>query len=866
MSRPSFLDQEAPPGYIAGVGRGATGFSTRGQKQGDISRVPKRYLEKEQNTGSHESDDEDVFAALDERINNKRKRKGNDRNSKAHIKIEDLKPKINSISEEQWLNLPEAVDITRANRRARMEEQLNRRTYAAPDSLIKSKGVDLSKLTEERERILARQLDTDFFDDTKNEDITSKYLSELENDKSQLNIEDNEEVQKRRLILQSYRRTEPKDATSWISSARLEEHCGNYSAARSLIQQGCIECPRDEEIWLENIRMNESDIVTRKVLTANALRFIPKSTNLWLRAIEFESERSNKYRVVRRALKEIPYSLEFWKLAVKFERDRSEVIRILKKALEFLPDSEDFWIALFDLTPYSDVKTLLLEFMKSQPSDKNLFLFRAMLEEKNRNTISLSEIKEILRPAFSEINMEIRDVLQWVERAGSLATSGNFELSSFILTDMILGSLNSKVLDTVNTEIMSKSQSSLIRIALTKNLLRFQPEKLKLWTELRSECMASGHSTIFFEIFDELLFEDTDKKTLITKHPNLSILYAKELWKHYKSPKKVLDLLDKILLNLPHFLEGWFAKLKIVMQLHDISSAESIFKNLLGFVNDSTLTLREEERIAYKYIDFLRYCDNNKAAINLVRNQFLPKYSSCYKIHLQLAQMNEYLNLYDDTIRVYEHAIEVVPKSPTLWIEYSKFMEIRMKNLMKARSILDIGMLQLPDNPKLLSARIELEMRQDNIDQADLLISQGIQKFRKDEWMWVLCMRRAKEKKSVYKKTLFQDALKSTDNSSLVLFEIGKSFFRENQFIIALKWIDRALSKNKKYGDLWLYKAFCLESLKKDIQVCKDAVLEEEPKYGEEWVRISKDIKSIYLTASEVFDILLSKNQNGTYN
>lgn len=32
MERPSFLDQEPPAGYVPGIGRGATGFSTKKSK------------------------------------------------------------------------------------------------------------------------------------------------------------------------------------------------------------------------------------------------------------------------------------------------------------------------------------------------------------------------------------------------------------------------------------------------------------------------------------------------------------------------------------------------------------------------------------------------------------------------------------------------------------------------------------------------------------------------------------------------------------------------------------------------------------------------------------------------------------------
>lgn len=854
------MDLEPPPGYIAGVGRGATGFSTRGQKHDNAAartRVPKRYLNEEADA---EGEDEDVFAAIDERLNNRRKKKKEkEKENIAASKFQDLKQNLNKISEEQWLNLPEAADTTRKNRRQRLEEQLHRRTFAAPDTLIKNKGVDLSKLTEERERILARQIDTDFFDVNDNADTTSKYLNEIDNERPLLHIEDYEDVQKRRLILQSYRRTEPKDPASWISSARLEENCGNYSLARSLIQQGCLECPRDEEIWLENIRLNETDIIQRRMLVANAIHFLPKSSALWLKAIEFEGERSNKYRVVRKALKEIPYCLQLWKLAVKFEQDKSEVVRILKKALEFLPDCQDFWVALIDLAPYSEVKVLLDNMVRENASEKTSYIFIAQLEEKNRTTITLAELKNILKPGFAKSNMTNDEVLKWIDKADSLASIIGDGLTVYAMSDILLESRGNKVLDILSSKVLDAVNSPLVKIAMYKSLLKFGEGKLKLWTELKNLCVSLGKMSLFFDIFEELLYSYSSHSSLLERQPHLSLLYAKELWKHFKSPEKVLEVLNKTLLAQPFFIEGWFAKLKIVVQMGNNNEAEQIFERLLQYVQASNLKSLENERVTYKYINFLRYTGRDGEALKLLEFQYLEKYPTCYKLHLQVAQIHESLQHYDKVVQDFERATALLPRCSILWTEYSKFVELRENNVMRARSILDLGLSKSPESTSIRKARIELEIRQNNFTQVDLLISQGIQQFRKNEWFWALAMRAAKGKKSVHKKTLFQDALKATDNSYLILYEIGRSFYFDNQYAVALKWFERSLSKYTKFGDVWLYKALCLHRMKKDIKICLDSVLEEEPRYGEEWIKMSKQISNIYKPPLEIFQMLLKE-------
>ena len=49
MEKPSFLEQEPPAGYVPGIGRGATGFSTKEKRKvfndDGGRRIPKRYRE-----------------------------------------------------------------------------------------------------------------------------------------------------------------------------------------------------------------------------------------------------------------------------------------------------------------------------------------------------------------------------------------------------------------------------------------------------------------------------------------------------------------------------------------------------------------------------------------------------------------------------------------------------------------------------------------------------------------------------------------------------------------------------------------------------------------------------------------------------
>ncbi len=63
------------------------------------------------------------------------------------------------------------------------------------------------------------------------------------------------DIKKARLLLKSVRETNPKHPPAWIASATLEEVTGKLQTARNLIMQGCEECPKSEDLWLEAVRI-----------------------------------------------------------------------------------------------------------------------------------------------------------------------------------------------------------------------------------------------------------------------------------------------------------------------------------------------------------------------------------------------------------------------------------------------------------------------------------------------------------------------------------------------------------------------------------------------------------------------------------
>lgn len=65
-------------------------------------------------------------------------------------------------------------------------------------------------------------------------------------------------MKKARLLLKSVINTNPKHAPGWIAAARLEEVTGRIQTARNTIMKGCEVCPKNEDVWLEAVRLQVS--------------------------------------------------------------------------------------------------------------------------------------------------------------------------------------------------------------------------------------------------------------------------------------------------------------------------------------------------------------------------------------------------------------------------------------------------------------------------------------------------------------------------------------------------------------------------------------------------------------------------------
>lgn len=846
MDRKAFLDQEAPPGYIAGVGRGATGFTT-GADTGSLRFEPDNDehdsderetedVEEENDDGllstavqNRESKDEEeadkIYNQLELRLQLRHKRKmevattdGEDEITK---QFADLKRELAGVSNSEWAHLPEASDFTRRNKRARLLEQLQRRFYALPDTVIanagsidnqhvKSGATDFESISQARDKILSSQLD-ELLPQAAG-DTDTKALAEDVDDK--VNDTALADIEKGRLIFASLRKAEPYKSSSWIASARLEEKANNYIAAKKFIIEGCRKASRSEDVWLENIRIHmkttEGTRICKNIIK-EALKYNPASEKLWNQACDLENSTDgiSRKKVLMRGLEFNPTYVSLWRRLIDLTDDTHEVQKLLNKAVELCPNEWNFWLMLINLSNYENARKVINRARSALKPNYLAWIAAAKLEEREHEDISIKKIGKLVKKGLEEtyaesgIDHENFGREKWFTEAARAESEG-FLKSCEAIVNVILdyeketaeGTLKEWLQEANNfSQKNHKHLSNFIYTYITRSY----PHDVDCWIEM----FLTYKSIEDFDI-NELF---TYYQLAISENPSIEIfrlMFAKDVWILGRDIKRAKVILDDSIEQLSQSEDLWFARMKLDIKDKDFPSALRISEKMLETIPNSSARVWYKHIHIRRYLNLLQQSEEYKSHIIQVCDKALERFPDCDKLYLQKGQ------IFLDDLGDVRHAYEVFRegttkcrKSQSLWLTLAMMEEKYNKSLILARSVLDKASLAFVSNDMIWVSRIELESRAQNYSNADQLCSKALKLFPHSPLIWKQRLKLIK--KASFRRNAFLDALKSTNNSPIILMNIGVFFWVENKLNKAKTWFERALNADKTNGDCWCW-------------------------------------------------------------
>ncbi|CCE73277.1 Piso0_000308 [Millerozyma farinosa CBS 7064] len=900
MDRKAFLFQKAPDGYIPGVGRGATGFTTSADS-GGLAFQQGLVLEsaseddEAQNTnnddgilGSKKHQDKDdleadkVYEEIERKLMKKKGNKEPDEVTKKDDSVgmkeqfSDLKRALTNVSDFEWQNLPEAGDFTRRNKRHRIEQQQNQRFYAVPDNILAGSGslgtkketeggyTDFKSISEARDKFLGSHLDN-LVPQTYSS-ATEDHTELLESEISQDKVHD---IAKSRSVLASLRKSEPHKSSSWIASARLELQAKNYTAAKRIILEGCNKVPRKEHIWLESInihRISSEGSKLCKGIISEALRYNSTSEKLWLKAYELEnsSDAFAKRKMLMNALEEIPNSVEIWKLMIEQEDSIEDVKKLLSKAIQFCPKEWNFWLTLINHSSYSEAKALINRARKEYGSSVDVWITAAKLEERENSGISYAKLSKFLSNGFKEIikqnvnlqeekNAWIREAIKSYKEgfnlsakaAVSIATSieeiddqDEFISRCFHLADDLTHENNFEI-------------SNYIYELVTE---RF-PHSVDCWVKLFNSLKSSTNDLSYLFSYYRKSIEHNPSNTLLT------LMYAKDLWILGNDVDSSRKILEDAGTRLPDDERVWLARVKLEVKNKNFENANRISSECVKRIPGSSAS------IWYKHIHLQRFLNlkNPKQTyeleITLLLKQSLELFPENYKLILQKSQV-----LLDDLKKPEEAkdclsiGVKKCPTSIELWIALANFFEKIDNSLIKSRSTYDKAILAQPESDLLWVERIKLEKRNGDYQSATQLINKSLKIFPKSSYLWVEYL--GQIKRSSLRKNAYLDAMQNTGNSPTILLNIGIFFWLDGKFNKAKSWFERALNVESRNGDIWawLFIFYSKNGTKDEVSVLLEKYKEayEKINLGYYWNPIHKRVDNLDKNSEEILNDVAS--------
>jgi len=461
----------APKGYVPGAGRGA------GTKSGDDDDAgPTGYDQFGgyndnlfgKDSTPYDDDDEEadrIYDAVDERMSArssiKRRRGaggedsitirgGDDDAGRSRIgdQFRELKEKLADVTEDEWAAIPEVGDYSLKYKQKRREDTftpltdslLEARKQANADATsgntklagtaqavdgtstsgFRSVVTNMSGLAEARGTVLGMSLDKMSDSVTGQTVVDPKgYLTSLSKTKIATNAEVSD-VHKARLLLKSVRDTNPKHAPGWIAAARVEEAAGKTLQARKVIQEGCEACPDSEDVWLEAASLHPPEVA--KTILATAVRRLPKSVNIFLRAADLEHNDSAKKAVLRKALESNPTSVTLWKAAIELE-DADDARILLSVAVENVPHSVEMWLALARLETYENARRVLNRARKALPAERAVWIAASKLEESQGHDDMVDKIIDKAVRSLAQHDALVSRA-QWLKEAETAESAG----------------------------------------------------------------------------------------------------------------------------------------------------------------------------------------------------------------------------------------------------------------------------------------------------------------------------------------------------------------------------------------------------------------------------------------------------------
>uniref|UniRef100_A0A1I8H9X7 Pre-mRNA-processing factor 6 n=2 Tax=Macrostomum lignano TaxID=282301 RepID=A0A1I8H9X7_9PLAT len=916
--RREFIGMPAPPGYVPGVGRGATGFTTRSdigpareaddapderhmpppkkpahdddEKGEDENLNDANYDEFSGYGGSlctrdpYEKDDEEadrIYSSVDDRMDERRRehrerrfREEMEKFRKERPKIQqqfvDLKRDLALVSEDEWLSLPEVGDARNKRQRNPRAEKFT----PAPDSLL-AKGLSAGQTTAQVD--LREQLQGGIATPWGGASTSSAGGADI----------DMKKIGQARTSLMDIKLTQAADS---VTGQTVVDPMGYLTDLNSVIPQHgadindvkkarlLLKSVRESNLkhppaWIASARLEE---LTGKMQEARNLIMrgaeeCPRSEDIWMEAsrlIPADQARA----VVAQGINHLPQSVRLWVRAAELESEPKRKRRVFRKALEQVPSSVRLWKLAVELEEPEDARVMLRRAVECCPTSVDLWLALAKLEtyetarsvlNQARDNVPTDRLIWITAAKLEEAHKNLPMVGKIIDRAVAALQVAGVEINR----DLWL-----KDAEECESSGSMETARAIVRTVVGHGI--DEPDRKRQWLTDAEGFTAREAFECARAVYAKLIAAFPAKKSVW--------LAAAHFEKNHGTREALESLLVNAVSKCPTAEALWLMGAKSKWLADDIPGARYILANAFKANPNSEEIWLAAVRLESENNDFerarklllrarnqastarvwmksarLEWCLGELEQAKALLNEGLRAYPQFDKMWMMLGQIAEQEDNVEAARAAYNEGIQRCRQSVPLWLLLAR-LEMGQGQATRARSILERARVNNPRVPQLWLEAVRTELKSGQPQMAAATMSRALQQCPTAGQLWAEAIfmeaRPQRRAKSV-------DATKKCEHDPHVLLAVGRLFWCERQINKARDWFQRAVKLDSDFGDAWAnWRRFELQHGTEDQQRRVAALCEAaEPRHGELWCSVSKVPSNWRLRTAKLLDLVAEK-------
>ncbi|KAI9203430.1 PRP1 splicing factor, N-terminal-domain-containing protein [Polychytrium aggregatum] len=614
LAVPDFMSRPAPPNYIAGLGRGATGFTTRSdigparetpddasaieaaiakataaaqaaKARGEDDDDGEQYQDPDNETGlfataPYEADDEEadrIYEEVDRKMDDRRRirREAREREElekyrKERPKIQqqfaDLKRGLSIVSNEEWASIPEVGDMVRKRTKKNSASNRSEKFTPVPDSVLLSAQKDAGYATSLDVHISGMAtpaLGTATPAGTESTDF--QQFGKARGTVLGLKLDQISDS------VSGQSTVDPKGYLTDLNSivVKSDAEISDIKKARTLLKSVTVTNPKHAPGWIAAARLEEvaGKIVTAREVIAKGCQECPKSEDVWLESARLNTPENAKV-ILASSVRHVPQSVKIWLRAMQLETDAKAQKRVLRRALEFIPNSVKLWKAAVNLEEDpEDARILLSRAVECVPLSVELWLALARLESYQKAQKVLNDARKA-NPTSHEI---------WIAAANLEEQQGNNERVTMIINNGV-NVLRQKGSGLDRDQWIKEAEQNeksgciitcqaIIRATIGLDLGDDEPKK-KIWMRDAESCIAHEAIHTARAIYAYSLELFPFKKSVWRR--------AAFLEKSHGTRESLDQILERAVQHCPQAEMLWLMRAKEKWLAGDISAAQSI--------------------------------------------------------------------------------------------------------------------------------------------------------------------------------------------------------------------------------------------------------------------------------------------------